>query len=116
MARTGESAKLKNVIRKIADHGAEVVEILEVPWAKGETIKRERVLIILEMLFQKATKEDGSMGAAVHYMDRILGKPKESLLLDNGDDTLQRLSDDQLVSRIAGIIKTVRAADAGDTS
>lgn len=116
MARKGESAKLKSVIKKIADHGAEVVELIEVDWAEGRNIKNERVLIILEMLYQKAINGDGSMGAAVHYMDRILGKPKESLLLDNGDDTLQRLSDDQLVSRIAGIIKTVRAADAGDTS
>lgn len=112
--RTGETNKYKELLQKIADHGTEVVEVLSPEWSvKGEAIRKERILIILEMLFHKASQE-GKEGAAQQYLDRLLGKPKESLNLSGGENILSGYSDEELTDKITSIIKAARKGGAGE--
>ena len=63
--KDGETNKYKDIMDKIAGHGSEEVEVDDPKWnTKQQVIKRERILIVLEMLFQKATSGDGNIGAA----------------------------------------------------
>lgn len=110
-----ETAKYKALMTQIAEHGAQVVEILEPDWNKGQTINRERVLILLEMMFQKAVDGDGSLSAAMAYLDRAIGKPKDNMTIDVGNDTVQQLTDDQLIDKISQILAKSRQADPGSS-
>jgi hypothetical protein len=109
-----ESDEYKDVLQAIADHGSEVVEVLEPQWSKHEkkTIKKERILIVLEMFFQKAVYE-GNISAGQQYLDRLLGKPKESLKLTNGSDAISKLSDEELTDKITRIIAATGEGAAG---
>lgn len=104
----------KDVLQRIADHGVEVVEILNPSWSTDKhPIRKERLLIILEMLFQKAA-ETGNLGAAQQYLDRLLGKPKESLKLTNGSDAVSKLSDEELTDLVTRIVTATGEGAAGE--
>jgi len=105
------SENYKQLLKKIAEHGSTVVEVIDLEWDEGRSVKSERVLILLEMLFKKGTK--GSITAAVYYMDRLLGKPKESLNLTNGADLIGKLTDDQLLEKISNLLEKSRKGGAG---
>ena len=109
-----ESEEYKNVLQSIAEHGTEIVEVIEPQWNKSErkTIEQERILIVLEMLFQKAAY-DGNISAAREYLDRLLGKPKESLKLTNGSDLISKLSDEELTDKITRIFEAAREGAVG---
>ena len=96
----------KQLLQKIADHGTTKVEETELGWNNNQVLKRERVLILLEMLYSKG--KDGCMHAAMYYLDRMLGRPKESLNLTNGADLIGKLTDEQLIDKISGLIKGAR--------
>jgi len=100
------TATYKALMQKIAEHGWTEVEEIDLPFTHGRTIKRERTLIVLEMIYRKAL--EGNLQAAEYYLDRMLGRPKESLNLTNGADLIGEKSDQELISEIAGIIKSVR--------
>ena len=106
------SETYKDIMQAIAEHGSEVVEVVSPSYLDGKTIKKERVLIVLEMLFQKAS-QSGNLGAAQQYLDRMLGRPKESLNLTNGSDLISKLSDEELTDKITSIIETAREGAAG---
>ncbi len=107
-----ESIEYKDVLQRIADHGVEVVEIVDPLWSKDKNpIMKERLLIVLEMLFQKAA-DTGNLGAAQQYLDRLLGKPKESLKLTNGSDLISKISDEELESRVLKIFEAARERGA----
>lgn len=109
MSRHGET--YKKLIEKIAGHGTQVVSELELPWHPGE-IRQERVLIVLEMLYNKAVN-DKNYSAAREYLDRILGRAKESLTLTNGSDLISKISDEELAEKITAIIKSTQKGGAG---
>jgi len=102
----GGKETYKQLLQKIADHGCTEVEETDLGWSAGKVIKSERVLILLEMLYTKG--KDGSISAAMYYLDRMLGKPKESLNLTNGADLIGKLTDEQLIDKISGLIKGAR--------
>ena len=111
-----QSEDYKDILQRIADHGVEVVEIIEPSWSTDKhPIRKERLLIVLEMLFQKAA-ETGNLGAAQQYLDRLLGKPKESLKLTNGSDAISKLSNEELTDKITRIVEATREGAAGATS
>jgi len=113
--RTGDKKRYKEVLKQIGEHGVTQDEILEAGWAQGRRIKAERVMIVLEMIYQKAVQENGSLAAAEVYLDRILGKPKESLNLE-ADGVLNNYSDDELISRIVAVVKRTGQAGAGGSA
>ena len=94
----------KKLLDKIAEHGSTEVEELDLSWAKGRSIVASRILIVLEMLYYKAV-EDKNYSAAREYLDRMLGKSKESLTLTNGSDLISKISDEELARKVAAIIK-----------
>jgi hypothetical protein len=107
-----QTENYKELFDKIAQHGSEVVEEVEVGWTKGRIITGERVLIVLEMLYQRAV-HDKNYSAAKEYLDRMLGKAKESLTLTNGSDLISKLSDEELTDKITQIVKATREGAAG---
>jgi len=109
MSRHGET--YKKLIEKIAAHGTEVVEELELEWHEGKALRGERVLIVLEMLYYKAV-QDRNYSAAREYLDRILGRPKESLNLTNGSDLISKISDEELAAKITAIIESTQKGGA----
>ena len=113
---SSKSKDLKTLRETIAEHGREVVTENDLSWDTSEDrcIKAERVLIVLEMVYQKAVTEK-SLGAAGQYLDRILGRPKENLSLDNAGSPFNSLSDSDLLSRVVDIINGARerGAEAG---
>ena len=102
----------EKLIETIHSHGTEIVEEIDLGWTVEQVIKKERVVIVLEMLYTKAVKEK-SIGAAQQYLDRQLGKPKESLNVTDDGGTLGKLTDDELIKRIATILKATGKAGAG---
>jgi hypothetical protein len=108
----GQRETYKILVDKIAAHGTEQVDLEFASWTKERIIGRERVLIVLEMLYQKATAEN-NLGAAKEYLDRMLGRSKESLTLTNGSDLISKLSDEELTDKITRIIKATREGAAG---
>lgn len=105
-AKTGDSNRWKDLLKKIGEHGSQEVEyIREDKNASARTMTASRVLNVLEMLYNKAI-DDSSLGAAQQYLDRILGKPKESLSIANDNDLIGNLSDQELIERVANILKT----------
>lgn len=105
MARPkGQDSDLKDIRKKIAEHGLEEIEvILDDQLGQQRSVKSARLLILMELLFQKAVQEK-NLGSIEHYMDRILGKPKESLSLTDESEGLGRLSDKQLLQRLGEIM------------
>lgn len=112
--KTGDANRYKDLLKKIGEHGAkEVEEILELETGQAQrTMKAERVLIILEMLYNKAVRGN-NIAAAQLYLDRILGKPKESLNLTNSGDLIGKISDGELIDKITAIIKATRKGESG---
>ena len=104
----------KAILKKIAEHGSTVIEEPEVE-IHGHAMRAERILIALEVVYQKGVK-DKNLGALMYYLDRLLGKPKESLNLTNGADLIGKLTDQQLIERIDGLIETVRERGAGKSA
>lgn len=102
----------KKLVEKIAEHGSTEVEEVDLSWAEGRVITSSRVLIVLEMLYTKAVK-DKNYSAAREYLDRMLGKSKESLTLTNGSDLISKISDEELTTKIAAIIKSTPKGGAG---
>lgn len=96
---------------KIAEHGTTEVEELDLPWAQGRAIKASRVMIVLEMLYYKA--KEGDKAAANQFLDRTLGKPKESLNLTDESGVFGKLSDNELTRKIATIIESTKKGGAG---
>jgi len=109
MSRHGET--YKKLIEKIAGHGTEVVEELDLPWHEG-AIRQERVLIVLEMLYNKAVN-DKNYSASREYLDRILGRSKESLTLTNGSDLISKLSNEELTAKVTAILNSHKEGGAG---
>ena len=101
----------KQLKAKIAEHGTEVVTEEDLSWYGGRSLTQSRTLIVLEMLYQKAVHE-GDKGAAQQFLDRTLGKPKESLNLTDESGVFGKLSDDELAERITTIIKSAQKAGA----
>jgi len=106
--KSGDTNKYRALMQKIADHGVQEIEVA----ISGRTVTASRVLIMLELLFNKAIDER-SLGAAQQYLDRILGKPKESLTLDNGSD-IGKISDSELIERLITTIKKAGEREPGD--
>jgi len=106
--KTGDSSRYKQLQQKIAEHGTQEVEII----VGDRTVKSSRVLVVLEILFDKATDEQ-SLGAAQQYLDRILGKPKESLTLNDGDN-IGKISDSELINRLIATLEKARERKSGD--
>lgn len=105
----------KALLKKISEHGATVVEAPEhIRTANGRVMKAERLLIALEAVYLKGVN-DGNMGALQYYLDRMLGKPKESLNLTNESDIIGKLTDEQLIERISAIVKTAAEGGAGNS-
>ena len=102
----------KKLLDKIAEHGSTEVEELDLSWAGERAIVGERVLIVLEMLYYKAVI-DRNYSAAKEYLDRMLGKSKESLTLTNGSDLISKISDEELAEKITAIIKSTQKGGAG---
>lgn len=113
MSRTPGSASeaYKQILKKIAAHGSEEIE-----WTnkEGRLIKSERLLIALEVIFEKGVK-DKDLRALQYYMDRLLGRPKESLNLTHGTDLIGKLTDDQLTEKISAILEAARERGAGES-
>lgn len=105
MARPrGQDSDLKDIRKKIAEHGLEEIEVLlEDQQGQQRSVKSSRLLILMEVLFHKAI-QDKNLGAIEHYMDRILGKPKESLSLTDESEGFGKLSDKQLLQRLGEIM------------
>lgn len=105
---TGDTNKMKSLAKKMADHGTGTDEVFDVDWlpaSRNRTLTKERTLIVLEMIYQKAIQGKGSLGAGIAYLDRILGRPKEKVTLDGEASVAAKLSDDELIERINKIIK-----------
>ena len=114
MPRKKEDSEVyKDILQSIADHGAEVVEVVNPSYASTSIFHKERILIVLEMLYQQAA-EGGSLGAAQQYLDRLLGRAKESLTLTNGSELISKVSDEELESRVLKIFEAARERAAGD--
>lgn len=99
---------MKALAAKIAEHGTQEDEVLDAEWlpaSRHRTLTKERVIIVLEMLYQKAVADKGSVTAGIAYLDRILGKPKENLTLDGEANIFAKISDEELVERINNIVK-----------
>ena len=112
---TNQKDDVRNIRKKIAEHGLQEVEIMkDLPNGQQQSVTASRILIVLEILFDKA-KKDGNLGAAREYLDRMLGKPKESLSITDETEGIGKLSDDQLIEKIIALSKTVRETGAGDT-
>ena len=115
MPRKKEDSEVyKDILQSIADHGAEVVEVINPSYASTSIFHKERILIVLEMLYQQAA-EGGSLGAAQQYLDRLLGRAKESLTLTNGSDLISKLSDEELTDKVTRIIAATGEGAAGGT-
>lgn len=114
MSTKTETGRYKDLLKKISSFGTEVIEEVDLPWLPDQVVKRERILILLDMLYHKATREQ-SIQAAREVLDRLLGKPKESLNLTNGSDLIGKLSDDELIEKIAGIFKAHTEGGAGES-
>jgi len=113
-APAGESATFKKLLKKIAEHGAQEDEVIAQTPTGEVVIKNSRILIVLELMYNKFV-QSGTLKAGEIYLDRMLGKPKESLNLTNGSDLIGKLSDDELTERISKIIKAQREGGAGAT-
>jgi len=112
---TNQKDDVKDIRRKIAEHGLQEVEFLmDLPDGNARAIRASRILIALEILFDKLST-DRSLGAAREYLDRMLGKPKESLSITDETEGIGKLTDDQLIEKILTISKTIRETGAGDT-
>ncbi len=108
----GPSNTYKKLQKKLAEHGStEVEEIIITPTGE-KVIKASRVLIVLEKMYNQYIL-DGTLRAGEIYLDRMLGKPKESLNLTNGSDLIGKLSDDQLLERISKIFKASTEGGTG---
>lgn len=115
MPRKKEDSEVyKDIMQSIADHGAEKVDVMNPSYCSTSIIHKERILIVLEMLYQQAA-EGGSLGAAQQYLDRLLGRAKESLTLTNGSDLISKISNEELESRVLEIFETARKRAAGST-
>ena len=109
-----EKEDVRAIRKKIAQHGLDEVEVLiDLPSGKQEAITASRILIALEVLFEKMVK-DRNLAAAQQYLDRMLGKPKESLSITDEGEGIGKLSDKQLIEKIIAVSKAVREAGAGD--
>ena len=112
---TNQKDDVKDVRKKIAEHGLEEVEhIVDLPNGQTQTVTASRILIALEILYRKMVQSD-NLGAAQQYLDRMLGKPKESLSITDDSEGIGKLTDDQLIKKILSISKAVRETGAGDT-
>jgi len=112
---TNQKDDVKDIRRKIAEHGLQEVEVLmDLPDGQTRSVTASRILIVLEILFDKAEK-GRNLGAAREYLDRMLGKPKESLSITDESEGIGKLTDDQLIEKILTISKTIRETGAGDT-
>ena len=100
-----QTENYKQLFEKIADHGAQEVEEIDLGWTLERTITGSRVLIVLEMLYYKAVK-DRNYSAAKEYLDRMLGKAKESLTLTNGSDLISKISDEELATKVTAILES----------
>jgi len=99
--------------KQIAKHGTDEVElIVDLPDGQQKSVVGTRTLLVLEMLYRKATEEK-NMHAAQQYLDRILGKPKESLSINDEGEGIGKLSDDQLIEKIVTVVKATRKTGAG---
>jgi len=98
--KSAEVIEIEQLKEKILKHGSQVVEKTIYT---GHKIKKERTLILLEMLFHKGSA--GNVPAAKEYLDRVLGRPKESLNLQNDGGSFNSMSDAELVSRISQLVK-----------
>lgn len=96
---------------KIAEFGTKEVEELDLPWALGRSIKATRVMIIMEMLYTKGL--EGDKVAANQFLDRTLGRPKESLNLTDESGIFGKLTDDELTKKIRSVIKAAPKGGAG---
>ena len=106
---------LRTLRDKISGHGQAEVQENDLQWMPEQaerTIRAERVLIVLEMLYRRAIDGKGNITAGREYLDRILGKPKENLSLDNAGSPFQSLSDTEIITRVVGIIDRVRERGA----
>ncbi len=101
----------KKLLDKIAEHGSKEVEELDLSWCEGRVLSGSRILIVLEMLYHKAV-QDKNYSAAREYLDRMLGKSKESLTLTNGSDLISKISDEELAAKVAAIIKSTKEGGA----
>lgn len=111
----GQSDEYRDIRRKIAEHGMEEVEtIIDLPGGQQKTIVASRILIALEMLFGKLSNEK-NLAAAQQYLDRMLGKPKESLSISDDSEGIGKLTDDQLIEKIAAAVKQAAKAGAGES-
>jgi hypothetical protein len=107
----GPSNTYKKLQKKMAEHGSQEVEEMILTPTGQKVVKASRVLIVLDSLYNKFIM-DGSLKAGEMYLDRMLGKPKESLNVTNGSDILGKLSDDELIEKISGILKAHRKGGA----
>jgi len=98
--------------KQIAAHGTqEVEELITLPDGQQKSVTGTRTLLVLEMLYRKAVQEK-NMNAAQQYLDRILGRPKESLSISDDSEGIGKLTDDQLIEKIATVIKATGKAGA----
>lgn len=112
---TNQKDDVRDIRKKIAEHGLEEIEyIKDLPNGQQQTITASRILIALEILFDKTSK-DRNLGAAREYLDRMLGKPKESLSITDDSEGIGKLTDDQLIEKILTISKTIRESGAGES-
>lgn len=108
MSKTGinEKKTLESLRDKIANHGREIVDE-EPAWSQGgRTVRNERVLVVLELLYRQAV-DNKNITAGREYLDRILGKPKENLSLDNAGNPFQSYTDSDILSRVVDIVKSI---------
>lgn len=105
---------LKDLRKQIAKHGTQEIEVIMELNGETQTVKKTRVLLVLELLFDIAI-HDRSLGAAQQYLDRMLGKPKESLSISDDGEGIGKLSDDQLIEKITTIIEATRKGTAGES-
>ncbi len=100
-----QTENYKKLFDKIAGHGSQEVEEIDLGWTEERTITGERIIIVLEMLYYKAVK-DRNYSAAKEYLDRMLGRAKESLTLTNGSDLISKLSDEELAAKVTAILES----------
>ena len=111
----GQNEDIRDIRKKIAQHGLQEVEaIIDLPNGQQRSVKAARILIALEILFDKLSN-DRNLGAAREYLDRMLGKPKESLSVTNDSEGIGKLTDDQLIEKVLAISKAIREAGAGES-
>ena len=99
--KSGRKPKKETLIKRgiklwVDQHINEEVDITVVDKKTGKTItiKKQRIMYILEKLYSKATKNDGDTAAIGLWLDRALGKAPQPIKGDENDTTPIRLQID----------------------